>query len=131
MVDKEIVDAGLPRAGPYNSGIKVGNVIYVSGQVGIDPQTKKLASEEIEGQTRAVLRNIKKIIEAVGGHISDIVKTTIFLKNVKDFSKMNLVYKEFFKENGVAEKFPARTTVEVSNLPLEGLLIEIDCIVVI
>ena len=131
MVEIEVVDTGMPRAGPYNPGIKVGNVIYISGQVGLDSKTKKLASDEIKGQTQAVFENIKNILEAAGAKVSNIVKTTVFLKNIKDFSKMNLIYKKFFEENGVKEKFPARTTVEVSNLPMDNLLIEVDAIAVI
>lgn len=131
MVDIKIVDAGLPRAGPYNSGIKSGNVVYVSGQAPMDPETRVLASNEIKGQTRAVLSNIKLILEAAGTKVSNIVKTTVFLKNIKDFSNMNLEYKKFFEENGVTEKYPARTTVEVSNLPIQNMLIEIDCVAVI
>ena len=131
MVDIEVVDTGMPRAGPYNPGLKVGNVIYVSGQVGLDPKTKTLASDEIKGQTKAVFENIKNIIEVGGAKVSNIVKTTVFLKKIKDFSEMNLEYKKFFTDNGVTEKFPVRTTVEVSNLPMDGLLIEVDAIAVI
>ncbi|MFX1451530.1 MAG: RidA family protein [Promethearchaeota archaeon] len=130
MVEIEIVDAGIPRAGPYNSGIKAGNMVYVSGQGPMDPKTRSLASDEIKGQTEAVLENIKIILKAAGANVSNIVKTTVFLKNIKDFSKMNMVYKKFFKENGVTEKFPARTTVEVSNLPIDKMLIEIDCVAI-
>lgn len=131
MVDIKIIDIGIPRAGPYNSGIKAGNMIFVSGQTPVDPQTHNLVSNEIKGQTRAVLENIKNILEAAGANVSSIVKTTVFLKKISDFSKMNLVYKDFFNENDVEEKFPARTTVEVSNLPFENMLVEIDCIAVI
>ena len=67
-------------------------------------------------------------IEAAGGSVANIVKTTVFLTNFKDFGKMNRVYKQFFEDNGVYEKFPARSTVEVSNLVVEGLIIEIDAI---
>lgn len=127
----EVIDTGAPKAGPYSLGIKAGNVIYVSGQGPLDLETRVLPSDEIKGQTRAVLENIKSILEAGGSSVSKIIKTTVFLKNMKDFSKMNLTYKKFFKENGVKEKFPARTTVEVSDLPVSNFLLEMDCIALI
>lgn len=122
MVDIEVVNPGTPVAGPYSPGVKVGNLLFVSGQV------SKPGTADIKEQTRSVLDNIKKVVEAAGGNVSNIVKTTVFLTNFKDFGKMNRVYKQFFEDNGVSEKFPARSTVEVSNLVVEGLLIEIDAI---
>jgi len=125
MVNIKKINPGTPVAGPYSPGIKVGNTIYISGQ-GPAPGTK-----DITQQTKTTLENIKKIIEAAGGTISDIVKTTVFLKNIQDFRKMNKAYESFFNENGVSETFPARTTIEISNLPLATMLIEIDAIAVI
>ena len=122
MVDIEVVNPGTPVAGPYSPGVKVGNLIFVSGQV------SKPGTADIKEQTSSVLENIKKIVEAAGGNVSNIVKTTVFLTNFKDFGKMNRVYKQFFEDNGVSEKFPARSTVEVSNLVVKGLIIEIDAI---
>jgi len=122
MVDIEVVNPGTPVAGPYSPGVKVGKLLFVSGQV------SKPGTTDIKEQTRSVLDNIKKIVEAAGGTVSNIVKTTVFLTNFKDFGKMNRVYKQFFEDNGVSEKFPARSTVEVSNLVVEGLIIEIDAI---
>ena len=122
MVDIEVVNPGTPVAGPYSPGVKVGNLLFVSGQV------SKPGTADIKEQTRSALDNVKKVVEAAGGSVSSIVKTTVFLTNFKDFGKMNRIYKQFFEDNGVTEKFPARSTVEVSNLVAEGLIIEIDAI---
>ena len=118
----EIINPGTPVAGPYNPGIKVGNLLFVSGQGSAQPET------DIKEQTLAALTNIKKIVEAAGGKISNIVNTTVFLKNMKEFKEMNSVYKRFFNDNGVSEAYPARATLEVSNLPLASMLIEISAI---
>ncbi|TKJ21869.1 MAG: reactive intermediate/imine deaminase [Promethearchaeota archaeon Loki_b31] len=123
MSSIEIINPGTPVAGPYSPGIKAGNLLFVSGQGSAQPAT------DIKEQTLAVLTNIKKIVEATGGKISNIVNTTVFLKNIKEFSEMNSVYKKFFNDNGVSEFYPARATVEVSNLPLASMLIEISAIV--
>ena len=119
----EIINPGTPVAGPYNPGIKVGNLLFVSGQGSAQPAT------DIKEQTLAALTNIKKIVEAAEGKISNIVNTTVFLKNIQEFKEMNSAYKNFFNDNGVSEFYPARATVEVSNLPLASMLIEISAIV--
>jgi len=119
----EIINPGTPVAGPYNPGIKVGNLLFISGQ-----GSAQLATD-IKEQTLDALINIKKIVEAAGCKISNIVNTTVFLKNIQEFKEMNSVYKKFFNDNGVSEFYPARATVEVSNLPLAGMLIEISAIV--
>ena len=125
MPDLEIVNPGTPVAGPYTPGIKVGNLLFISGQ---GPAQGAL---DIEEQTRTTLGKIKIIVEAAGGTLSNIVNTTVYLKNVQDFGSMNKIYKTFFEENGVTEKFPSRSTVEVSNLPLATMLIEIGAIAVL
>ena len=125
MPNSEIVNPGTPVAGPYTPGIKVGNFLFISGQ---GPAQGAL---DIEEQTRTTLGKIKIIVEAAGGTLSNIVNTTVYLKNVQDFGKMNKIYKTFFEENGVTEKFPSRSTVEVSNLPLATMLIEIGAIAVL
>lgn len=122
MVDIEIINPGTPVAGPYNPGIKAGNLLFISGQ----GPTQSIA--EIKDQTYSVLEKIKKVVEAAGGSVSNIVNTTVFLKNMEDFSEMNRTYKKFFDDNGVTEKYPTRSTVEVSNLPLAFMLVEIDAI---
>ena len=125
MVDIEIIDGGTPKAGPYSHAVKTGNLIFVAGQVP-DPKTTG-----IKEQTLSAFEKVKTILEAGGASVSNIVKVTVFLINVSDFSEMNQTYKDFFVNNGVTEKFPARTTVEISNLPLKGILLEIDVIAAI
>ena len=126
MVDIDrVFPEGATVAGPYSPGVKVGNLIFISGQV------PALLTSDIKEQTQSTLEKIKEIIEAAGGSISNIVKTTIFMKDIKEFTKMNKTYKEFFEKNGVTETFPARSTVEVSNFPLLGMLIEIEAIAVL
>ncbi len=125
MVNIEVINPGTPIAGPYNPGIKAGNLIFISGQGPAQGTT------EIKDQTYTALENIKKVVESAGGSVSDIVNTTVFLKNIKDFGKMNKSYKKFFDDNGVSETHPARATVEVSNLPVATMLIEISAIAVL
>ncbi|NHJ23269.1 MAG: RidA family protein [Candidatus Lokiarchaeota archaeon] len=125
MTDSEIINPGTPVAGPYTPGIKVGNLLFISGQ---GPAQGAI---DIKEQTTTTLEKIKKIVEAAGGKMSNIVNTTVYLKNIKDFSEMNRSYKEFFEGNGVTEKFPARATLEVSNLPLETMLREVSAIAVL
>jgi len=125
MPDIEMINPGTPVAGPYNPGIKAGSFIFISGQG--SPQSE----EDIKEQTLTTLNKIKTIVEAGGGKISNIVKTTVFLKNINEFKEMNAVYKKFFNDNGVSESFPSRAAVEVSNLPLPSMLIEISAIAVL
>ncbi|MHA1292060.1 MAG: RidA family protein [Promethearchaeota archaeon] len=122
MVDIEKINPGTPVAGPYSPAIKVGNLVFISGQ-GPAPGTS-----DIKEQTQSVLENIKTIIEAAGGNVSNIVKTTVYLKDMKNFGKMNRTYKKFFNDNGVNENYPARSTLEVSDLPVGTMLLEIDAI---
>ncbi len=124
MVNIEIIDTGTPKAGPYNLGIKAGNMIFISGQVP-SPEAKG-----IKEQTIAVLEKIKKILAVAKVNFSNIVKVSVFLKNMSDFKEMNQVYKEFFEKNGIIENFPARTTIEAT-WPASYALIEIDAIAVI
>ena len=121
MVNFEVIDTDIPKAGPYNLGIKAGNFIFVSGQV-TTPDART-----IKEQTLAALDKIKKVLEAAGANVSNLVKVTVFLKNISDFKEMNYAYQEFFEQNGVSEKFPTRSTVEAV-CPLPYGLIEIDAI---
>jgi len=107
--------------GPYSQAVKAGNFLFVAGQGPMDPKTEQLAAD-VETQTRQALTNIKGIVEASGFSMRDVIKASIFLKNLDDFKRMNEVYKTFFSENP-----PARTTVE-AKLPAPGMLIEIDVI---
>lgn len=123
-MDKQIIrtpNAPQPL-GPYSQGIKAGNFLFISGQGPIDPKTGQMIRVDIEKQTRQTLTNITGIVEASGLSMGDVVKVSIFLRNMEDFKKMNEIYKTFFSENP-----PARTTVE-ANLPLPDMLIEIDAI---
>ena len=125
MPEFEMINPGTPVAGPYNPGIKAGNLIFISGQGSAQ------SDEDIKQQTLATLNKIKKIVEAGGGKISNVVSTTVFLRNNSEFSDMNSVYKKFFNDNGVSKAYPSRATVEVSNLPLASMLIEISAIAVL
>lgn len=115
-----------PKAiGPYSQAIKVNGFIFVSGQIPIDPDTNDLVKGDIAEQTRRVLKNIKNILEAAGAGLEDVVKTTVYLKDIKKFGDMNQIYGEFF-----TTLFPARATIEANDLP-KGVDIEIDAIAVI
>ncbi|MBY9006318.1 MAG: RidA family protein [Candidatus Lokiarchaeota archaeon] len=125
MVEFEAINIKTTKAGPYSHAIKVGNLIFVSGQI------SDLSIKTIKDQTINVFNKIKRILEAGGSKFSKIIKVTIFLKDIKEFGIMNQTYEEFFKNNGINETFPARTTVEISNLPKPNLKIEIDVIATI
>lgn len=121
--DKEIVVcSNAPRVlGPYSVAIKMGDLVFTAGQTGLDPITNELAPGGIEAETRQVLTNIKHVLEAAGSSMEMVVKTTVFLRDMNDFSKMNSVYAEFF-----SERYPARTTVQAI-VPRNGA-VEIDVI---
>ncbi len=110
--------------GPYSQAILVENWLYCSGQIALDPATDEMIGHgNIEIETRQVLKNLIAVVEAAGGKNSNIIRTTIYLTNLKDFAKVNQIYAETF-DNDVS---PARACVEVSNLP-KGGKVEIDCI---
>lgn len=109
--------------GPYSQGKKIGNLVFTSGQLPID-HANGLMPESIESQTRQSLLNCKAILESAGVKLSDVVKTTVFLKNMNDFAAMNGVYATFFEG-----EFPCRSAVEVARLPKDAL-VEIECIAV-
>ena len=111
--------------GPYSHVVKVGNMLYLSGQIPLDPKTGQLTAPDISGQTRQVLKNIKAILEFTGGGTHSVVKTTVFLTSLLDFDMMNEVYEEFFSFEP-----PARTTIEVAALP-KGAVVEIEAIAVL
>jgi 2-iminobutanoate/2-iminopropanoate deaminase len=123
MVNIEVIDTGSPKAGPYSLGIKAGDLLFISGQV---PDPEKTG---VRDQTLSALEKIKSILGATGANVSNIVKVSVFLKNMDDFKDMNQAYKEFFEENEVNEKFPARSTVE-AKCPMPSALVEIDAIAV-
>jgi 2-iminobutanoate/2-iminopropanoate deaminase len=115
-----------PKAiGPYSVGIRSGCFIYTAGQIGINPVTGEVVTGGIEAETRQVLNNIHSILEASGSSLERIVKTTVFLRDMNDFPRMNSVYAEFFPIEP-----PARSTIGVSALP-KGVAVEIEAIALI
>jgi len=98
--------------GPYNQAIQAGNMLFISGQICIDPETGDLKNKDLQEETQQVMLNLKAILQQVEMDFSDVVKTTIFLTDMKRFAEMNEVYGKFF-----TNKFPARETVQVSALP--------------
>jgi 2-iminobutanoate/2-iminopropanoate deaminase len=111
-----------PR-GPYSPAVRAGGFIYVSGQIPIDPVTNQTVLGDVKTETRQVLSNIQRILEGCGATMADVVKCGVFLTDVTDFAAMNEVYTEFF---GNAK--PARTTIVVAALPLQGAKVEIDAV---
>lgn len=116
-----------PKAiGPYSAGVMVGNhLVFTAGQLGLDPATMELVSGGVEAETRQSLKNITAILAAAGAELSQVVKTTVFLRDMNDFAKMNAVYAEFFKDNP-----PARSTVQVARLPKDAA-VEIEALAVL
>ncbi len=108
--------------GPYSQAIQVGNLVYTSGQIPIDPSTGAFVEGGIKEQTRQSLTNVKAILEEAGLSMSNVVKTTVFMADMGDFADMNSVYAEFF-----TEPYPARSAVAVKTLP-KGSLVEIEVI---
>ena len=120
---KTISTEKAPAAiGPYSQAIQVGNLVYTSGQIPIDPATGAFAEGGIKEQTRQSLTNVKAILEEVGLTMSHVVKTTVFMADMNDFADMNSVYAEFF-----TEPYPARSAVAVKTLP-KGALVEIEVV---
>lgn len=109
--------------GPYSQGVELGNLVFVSGQLPINPATGAFASDDIQDQTRQSLTNLSKILEEAGLTLGHVLKTTVFIQHMDDFAKMNEIYAEFF--NG--DVLPARSAVEVAKLP-KGALVEIEAI---
>jgi 2-iminobutanoate/2-iminopropanoate deaminase len=113
--------------GPYSQAVRVGDFLYTSGQVALDPATGQIVSGGIEAQTTRVLENLKAVLEAAGLSLDRVFKTTVFLKDMNDFTAMNAIYGKYLApEGGVA---PARSTVEVARLPKDAL-VEIEVIAV-
>ena len=108
--------------GPYSQAVQAGNLLFVSGQLPIDPATGAFAGEDIASQTRQSLTNVRNILEKAGYSCVDVVKTTVLLANIEDFAAMNAVYAEFFAEN-----CPARAAYAVKDIP-KGALVEIEAV---
>lgn len=110
--------------GPYSQAIQAGNMLFISGQIAIERSSGNILSADIESETRQVMVNLEKILKAAGFDFSNVVKSSIFLKDMNNFPKVNAIYGEYFKTNP-----PARETVEVSRLP-KDVNVEISCIAV-
>jgi 2-iminobutanoate/2-iminopropanoate deaminase len=118
-----------PRAiGPYSQGVRAGGMLFVSGQIALEPETQQLVAGGIVEQATQVFANLKAILEAGGSSFLQVVKATVFLKNFDDFAAMNAIYAEHLAAGGAQP--PARSTIEVSRLPKDAL-IEIDLIALV
>lgn len=116
-------DKAPAAIGPYAQANIYGNMVFTSGQIPLDPASGEIAGTTIEEQTRQVLTNVKNLIEASGSSMDKVLKTTVFIKNMDDFAKMNEVYAEFFPKGF----YPSRSAVEVARLP-KDVLVEIETI---
>ena len=121
-MSKQVISTpGAPAAiGPYSQAVRSGNLLFLSGQIPLDPATGQLVAGDITAQTERVLKNLVAILEAAGSSLEKVLKTTVYLRDLMEFGKMNEVYGRFF-----GEKPPARATVEVARLPRDAA-IEID-----
>ena len=108
--------------GPYSQGIRSQGFLFLSGQIPLDPATGKITEGDIAAQTERVLENLKAVLESGGSSLGQVVKTTVYLKDMNEFAQMNEVYARYFSDNP-----PARATVEVARLPRD-VRVEIDCI---
>lgn len=125
MSNSAIQTSNAPAAiGPYSQGIQAGSTLYISGQLPIDPATGNFAGNDVTSQTRQSLTNIRNILNQAGADMSHVVKTTVMLANIEDFSAMNEVYAQFF-----SAPYPARAAYQVACLP-KNALVEIECIAV-
>lgn len=122
--DRTVIAAeNAPKAiGPYSMAIKAGPFVFTSGQLGLDPVTGALAEGGVEAETRQALTNLSHILQAAGTGLAYVVKTTVFLRDINDFARMNSVYAEFFTENP-----PARSAIQVAALP-KGGAVEIEAV---
>jgi reactive intermediate/imine deaminase len=124
MSKQTISTAGAPTAiGPYSQAVRVGDVIWVSGQIPLDPATMELVGGDIEAQVRRVFENLKAIVLAAGASLDDVVKATVFLIDLSHFGLVNKIMAEYFRE-----PYPARAAIGVAALP-RGAQVEVECIV--
>lgn len=117
-----LTDKAPAPIGPYSQGVEAGGLVFFSGQIAIDPAVGKIVETDIEGQTRRVLANIKALLDAASLTPANVVKTTVFVRNMGDFAKVNAIYAKTFSSQP-----PARSCVEVSALP-SGALVEIEVV---
>ena len=115
-------DKAPAAVGPYSQGVKTGNLVFSSGQLPVDPETGKVSNGDIQKETKFCLDNVKAVLEAGGARVEDIVKVTVFVTDIGNFTKINEVYAEFFGDHK-----PARSLVQVSALPM-GADVEVEAI---
>ncbi len=121
-----IITSDAPQAiGPYSQAIRAGTLIFASGQVALDPASGTLVGEDVAAQTRRALDNVRAVLRAAGADLGNVVKTTVFLTDMSDFTSMNEIYATYFSSQP-----PARSTVAVAQLP-RGARVEIECIAVL
>lgn len=121
MIQVVTTDAAPQAQGPYSQAIVAAGLVFVSGQIAVDPKTNQFVDAPIENQTRQVLDNLSAILKSIGGSLNSVVKVTVYLKDMNDFQVMNKVYAEYFPNHK-----PARATVQVARLPRDaGIEIEL------
>jgi 2-iminobutanoate/2-iminopropanoate deaminase len=125
VIEQVASDRGPKAIGPYSQAVKANGFVFLSGQIALDPETQQLVEGDVARQTERVLENLKGIVEAAGSSLQNVVKTTVFLKEMNDFAAMNEVYGRYFHARP-----PARSTVQVARLPRD-VLVEIDLIAVL
>ncbi len=118
-------DKAPAAVGPYSQAIRVGELVFTAGQIALDPATGKVIEGDVQAQTRRVLQNLQAVLEAAGTSLANVVKTTVFLRDMADFKAMNAIYTEFFPQNP-----PARSAVQAAALPLY-VAVEIEAIALV
>ncbi|AEY65945.1 RidA family protein [Clostridium sp. BNL1100] len=126
-MQKEVIftEKAPAAIGPYSQAVKLGNMVYTSGMIPVVPETGEVAQGDAAAQTEQVLKNLNEVLVTAGTNFDNVIKTTVFIKNMGDFAAINEVYKKYFTVN-----FPSRSCVEVARLP-KDVLVEIECIAVI
>jgi len=118
-------DSAPQAIGPYSQAIRVGDFVYTTGQIALDPVSGQIVAGGIEAHTRQVLNNLKSVLEAAGSGLHRVVKTTVYMQDLAEFAAMNVVYIEFFGDHR-----PARTTIQIAAVP-RGSRVEIECVAVV
>lgn len=124
MIETIYTDKAPAAIGPYSQAKVVGNLVFTSGQIAINPATGEVEADAIEGQTTQVCENVKNLLEAAGSDLESVVKTTCFLKNMEDFAAFNAIYAEYFTSK------PARSCVAAKQLP-KDVLVEVETVAVV
>lgn len=121
---EKVETSNAPGAvGPYSQAVKMGNLVFCSGQIGIDPRTNDLSNAEVTEQVKQVIKNLEQVLIAAGSNLNKVLQTTIYITDMARYAEINSIYAEFFK----TEPLPARATVQVTSLP-KGAQVEISCI---